>query len=84
MKLNHIHLTVTDATETAQFLEKYFGLRRMEGVKHKKTFAMMRDDDGLVLTLIRGRQAVEIEYAETFPSASSSPAKSGSTRSTSA
>ena len=53
MKLNHLNLTVTDAAETAQFLEKHFGLRGMEGVEPKKTFAMLGDDNGLVLTLIR-------------------------------
>src|SRR5262249_46272960 len=44
MVMNHLNLTVTDAAETAQFLEKYFGLRYMEGVEPKKTFAMLRDD----------------------------------------
>jgi lactoylglutathione lyase len=66
MKLNHINLTVTDALETATFFEKYFGLRRMEGVEQRNTFAMLRDDDGMVITLIRGGRATEIEYPATF------------------
>ncbi len=53
MKMNHLNLTVNDAQETAQFLKRHFGLRGMEGVEQKKTFAMVRDDNGLVLTLMR-------------------------------
>ena len=66
MKLNHLNLTVTDAAETAEFLEKYFGLRSMEGLEQKKTFAMVRDDNGLVLTLMRAGRTAEVTYPETF------------------
>ena len=66
MKLNHLNLTVTDASETRKFLETYFGLRSMEGMEEKKTFAMLRDDNGLVLTLIRGSRETEVEYPATF------------------
>jgi lactoylglutathione lyase len=66
MKMNHLNLTVTDAAETAQFLEKYFGLPSMEGVEQKKTFAIVRDDNGLVLTLMRASRTAEVAYPETF------------------
>jgi catechol 2,3-dioxygenase-like lactoylglutathione lyase family enzyme len=66
MKLNHINLTVADASETAAFLEKYFGMRRMDGAEDKKTFAVLFDDDGLVLTLMRGGRGAEPEYPSTF------------------
>ena len=66
MKMNHLNLTVTDAAETAQFLEKYFGLRSMEGLEQKKTFTMVRDDNGLVLTLMRASRTTEVKYPETF------------------
>jgi lactoylglutathione lyase len=66
MKLNHLNLTVTDAAETAGFLEKHFGLRPMEGVEPKKTFALLFDDDGLVLTLIRADRTAEVKYPATF------------------
>jgi lactoylglutathione lyase len=66
MVMNHLNLTVTDAAETAQFLEKYFGLRGMEGVEPKKTFAMLRDDNGLVLTMIRASRDAAVQYPETF------------------
>jgi catechol 2,3-dioxygenase-like lactoylglutathione lyase family enzyme len=66
MIMNHLNLTVTDAAETARFLEKYFGLRGMEGVEPKTTFAMLRDDNGLVLTLIRASRDTEVVYPATF------------------
>lgn len=66
MKMNHLNLTVTDALEAATFLERYFGLRSMEGTEHKQTFAMLLDDDGLVLTLIRAGRATEVNYPATF------------------
>ena len=66
MKLNHINLTVTDAAETARFLERYFGLRGMAGVEPKKTVAMLRDDDGMVITLMRGSHNTEVEYPGMF------------------
>ena len=66
MVLNHINLTVTDAQETAGFLEKYFGLTPMEGVPHSRTFAILRDSQGMILTLIRGKRHVEIKYPATF------------------
>jgi catechol 2,3-dioxygenase-like lactoylglutathione lyase family enzyme len=31
VKLNHVNLTVTDVDAAAEFLERYFGLRRMGG-----------------------------------------------------
>jgi lactoylglutathione lyase len=52
VKLNHLHLTVTDVEATAAFLAKYFGLRDLGG---NKGMGFMFDDDGLVLTLMRGK-----------------------------
>ena len=48
MKLNHLNLTVTDVAATREFLEKYFGLRKMGG---NNNLALLFDDNGLVLTL---------------------------------
>jgi lactoylglutathione lyase len=62
MKLNHINLTVTDVVAVADFLEKYFGMRNQGG---NKGFVAMFDDDGLVLTLMKGRSEV-VHYPETF------------------
>lgn len=66
MKLNHLNLTVDDAAETAAFLEKYFGMRPPEGVKVSKTFAVLFDEDGFVLTLIRGKRGEAISYPDYF------------------
>ncbi len=61
MKLNHLNLTVTDVTAAREFLEKYFGLQTM--TTRGTSFAVLCDDDGLVLTLMRGAQA---SYPKTF------------------
>ncbi|MGC4378334.1 VOC family protein [Fictibacillus sp. Mic-4] len=60
MKLNHLNLTVTDVQATREFLEKYFGLtcKASQG----NGFAVMLDDDGFVLTLMKG----EANYPKTF------------------
>ena len=63
MKLNHVNLTVTDALETRQFLEKYFELRGQAG--GNRGFQALYDDDDLVLTLIKGR-AEDVKYPPTF------------------
>ncbi|MEC0239496.1 VOC family protein [Paenibacillus dokdonensis] len=61
MKLNHLNLTVSDVKATVDFLVKYFGLqiRNTRG----NAFAVLFDDGGLVLTLMKGKQ---ISYPNTF------------------
>ena len=67
MKINHLNLTVNDVITTKQFLEKYFALQPMnEGTKPNPGFDMLRDDNGMVLTLIKGRNGVTVEYPPTF------------------
>ncbi|MGV3614243.1 MAG: VOC family protein [Fimbriimonas sp.] len=66
MKLNHINLTVTDALETQKFLEKYFGLRPMEGAKENPAFGFVQDENGMVITLIRAKRGTEVRYPDTF------------------
>jgi len=53
MTLNHLNLTVTDPTETSAFLAKYFGLLPGGG---NQGMQMLRDDGGMVLTLIKARR----------------------------
>lgn len=65
MQLNHLNLTVTDVIATRQFLEKYFGLLPQEE-KPNPGFDILRDDRGMVLTLIRFPKGKEIEYPSTF------------------
>jgi lactoylglutathione lyase len=66
MILNHLNLTVTDARASAEFLQKYFGLREHEGVPPSPAFAMLRDDAGFVLTLMRAKRDVAVEYPGFF------------------
>jgi lactoylglutathione lyase len=66
MTLNHLNLTVPDVAETRDFLEKYFGLRRMSGGKENRNFAVLLDNGGLVLTLIGAGKATEVKYPATF------------------
>jgi lactoylglutathione lyase len=63
MKLNHLSLTVTDVQGARRFLERYFGLRSMEGTKDDDTFIGMLDGRGFVLTLM---EAAEVEYPDAF------------------
>lgn len=61
MILNHLNLTVPDVTATKEFLEKYFQLetKQIRG----SGFAILMDDRGLVLTLMKGK---EVHYPKTF------------------
>ncbi|MCM3720046.1 VOC family protein [Fictibacillus phosphorivorans] len=61
MKLNHINLTVTDVSASREFLEKYFGLKCVGS--RGKAFAVMMDDGGMILTLMKGKN---VKYPETF------------------
>jgi catechol 2,3-dioxygenase-like lactoylglutathione lyase family enzyme len=75
MKLNHLNLTVPDVLETRRFLETYFGLQGKvnpytgqstdEGAENRN-FAVLFDDEGLVLTLIGAGKRSKVEYPETF------------------
>ncbi len=56
MILNHINLTVTDVEAAAGFLEKYFGMQRQGG---DSKFTMLFDDQGMVLTLMKGGQNIK-------------------------
>ena len=53
MILNHLNLTVPDPVATSEFLAKYFDLQPGGG---NAGMQMLRDDHGLVLTLIKARQ----------------------------
>lgn len=61
MKLNHLNLTVTDVAAAREFLETYLGLHTMH--TRGQSFAVLRDDGGLILTLMKGAQA---NYPKTF------------------
>lgn len=61
MRLNHLNLTVDDVTAAADFLVKYFGLQI--GSARGNGFAVLFDDGGLVLTLMKGKQ---VSYPANF------------------
>jgi catechol 2,3-dioxygenase-like lactoylglutathione lyase family enzyme len=65
MKLNHLNLSVTDVQATKAFLETYFGLRVEGDAPDRKNFAILRDDNGMVLTLMQGAPAT-VTYPRTF------------------
>lgn len=61
MKLNHVNLTVTDVGAARRFLERYFAMRGVEvdGEQDAERFAVLFDDDGLVLTLMKAGQGIK-------------------------
>jgi lactoylglutathione lyase len=65
VQLNHLNLTVTDVPATQQFLEKYFGLRKMGG---NNNLALLSDDHGMILTLTSMKVGgeTEVRYPATF------------------
>jgi catechol 2,3-dioxygenase-like lactoylglutathione lyase family enzyme len=66
VKLNHLNLTVADVTRSRKFLEKYFGLTNPYGGKRSSSIAVLFDDDGMVLTLIKASPGSEVHYPESF------------------
>ncbi len=65
MTLNHLNLTVNDVQATKAFLMKYFDLRPMEGVEGNKGFDILRDDNGIILTIMKGSRE-GVKYPPTF------------------
>jgi lactoylglutathione lyase len=53
MRLNHLHLMVSDVQASAAFLETWFGMERLPGGRDK--FVVMRDDGWLILALMQGK-----------------------------
>ncbi len=66
MKINHINLTVNDAQAARRFLEKYFGLISLPGTADDAMHVGLQDENGMVLTLMQGKQGLEIRYPKTF------------------
>lgn len=53
MRLNHLHLMVSDARGSAEFLETWFGMKPLPGGRDK--FVVMHDESWLILTLMQGK-----------------------------
>ncbi len=56
MTLNHLTLAVPEIGPTKEFLERYFGLQ--DNGHSRTNIAFLIDDKGLVLTLIKAKDAV--------------------------
>lgn len=65
MKVNHLNLTVTDVVTTKGFLETYFGLKSPPDSPCNAGFAVLFDDNGMVVTLMKGKRT-GVEYPSTF------------------
>jgi lactoylglutathione lyase len=63
MKLNHLNLAVTDVPAAEDFLEKYFDMRRLGG---NAGMALLTDEGGFVLTLMKASRATELKYPANF------------------
>ena len=61
MKLNHLNLTVDNVPAAQGIFETYFGLTTM--LNREDDFAAMYDDNGSVLTLMKGKK---VSYPGTF------------------
>ena len=63
MKLNHLHLMVTDVGAASAFLETYFELQSKGG---NAGLAVLSDDDGFVLTLMKSSKSINVLYPNNF------------------
>ncbi len=66
MRLNHLNLTVTDVGAARSFLEAYFGLVAHAGIGDDERFCLLRDDDDMAITLMRGAPGADVAYPGTF------------------
>ena len=63
MKLNHLNLAVDDVAAAKAFLIKYFGLRDSAAGDSNKNRTFLRDDNGMVVSMFKGK---DIVYPGTF------------------
>jgi lactoylglutathione lyase len=63
MKLNHVHLMVTDVKAASAFMEKYFALQNAGG---NDGLTVLLDKDGLVLTLMKIGRKGSKQYPDNF------------------
>jgi catechol 2,3-dioxygenase-like lactoylglutathione lyase family enzyme len=63
MRLNHLNLTVPNVDETRDFMEKYFGFRRLVD---RQNLTVLSDESGFVLTLNNFGKAAAVAYPKAF------------------
>jgi catechol 2,3-dioxygenase-like lactoylglutathione lyase family enzyme len=66
MKLNHLNLTVSNVPDAHRFLEKYFGLKSLNGMEPREAISFMADDNGMVLALFRASNGSLVKYPAGF------------------
>lgn len=66
MKLNHLNLTVSDVPSAHAFLETHFGLEPAFDATQSDTIAVLKDDNGLLLTLMNLQNEDEVSYPGMF------------------
>jgi lactoylglutathione lyase len=65
MILNHVNLAVSDVQKAKEFLMKYFGLDP-KGKPGNDNIAILRDENGMVLTLSNFDRGAEVKYPGAF------------------
>jgi lactoylglutathione lyase len=63
MRVNHLHLMVTDVPAATTFLERYFELRKSGG---NAGLTVLLDDSGFVLTLMKMNSKSTRGYPQNF------------------
>lgn len=63
MRLNHLHLMVTDGRAASTFLATYFGWRQLSG---NAGLTVLMDDAGFVLTLMKIARENRSLYPDNF------------------
>ncbi len=66
MKLNHLNLTVDDVLASHDFLVTHFGLEPLRGAPKTETMAFLRDDNGMVLSLMNIQGEEKVTYPGMF------------------
>ena len=65
MRLEHANLATTDVAGLAAFFERFFEFELVL-TRGRDAFALMRNTDGFVLTLMKSKKADPDRYPETF------------------
>lgn len=66
MKLNHLNLTVSDVLAAHDFLATNFGLEPLQDAPKTERMAFLRDDNGMVLSLMNLQADEKVDYPGMF------------------
>ena len=65
MQLKHLNLTTSDVIGLAAFFERFFGFKHCLEIG-SGAFALMRNSEDFVLTLMKPKKHDPVDYPETF------------------